>query len=156
MPESGRNSGGDLFDMAKDGTTVPADSAQPRYIPSKPRPDQIASAKDPNDLGAPTLADAATNETDIPRSTRDTDTHNILTGTGDTIGAQVAGKRTHATPGGTVRDPQSQGQTRLAEHSKTASDFDKGAGEGPRAEHPPGQEHLSDEQVMDNIERKEV
>ena len=66
-PESGRNSGGDLFDMAKDGTTVPEDSAKPRHIPSKPRPDQIASESDPNFIGGTTLAEAATNATDIPR-----------------------------------------------------------------------------------------
>lgn len=64
---SGRDSGGDLFDMAKDGTQVPDDSAVPRTIPSKPRPDQIASATDPNYLGGSTLADAATNAGDIPR-----------------------------------------------------------------------------------------
>lgn len=64
---SGPNSGGDLFDMAKDGTTVPEDSAKPRLIPSKPRPDQIASADDSNQLGGTTLADAATNAEDIPR-----------------------------------------------------------------------------------------
>lgn len=31
-PESVPNSGGDLFEMAKDGATVPADSAKPRTI----------------------------------------------------------------------------------------------------------------------------
>lgn len=67
MPEAGRNSGGDLFDLAKDGTTVPADAAKPNYIPSKPRPDQVASADDPNNLGARNLAEAATNAEDIPR-----------------------------------------------------------------------------------------
>ena len=67
MAESGRNSGADLFDMAKDGTTVPEDSARPRTIPSVPRPDQIASASDPNDLGGRNLAEAATNSEDIPR-----------------------------------------------------------------------------------------
>jgi hypothetical protein len=65
--DSGRNSGGDLFDLAKDGTKVPEGSAQPRYIPSKARPDQVATANDPNDLGSSNLADAATNAGDIPR-----------------------------------------------------------------------------------------
>ena len=65
--QSGRDSGGDLFSLAKDGTTVPQDAAKPRYIPSKPRPDQITSKNDPNDLGASNLAEAATNATDIPR-----------------------------------------------------------------------------------------
>jgi len=70
-PESGPNSGGDLFDMAKDGTTVPEDSAQPRLIPSKARPDQYATTKaseaDPNFLGGTNLAEAADNASDIPR-----------------------------------------------------------------------------------------
>lgn len=65
--ESGRDSGGDLFDLAKDGTKVPEDSAKPRTIPSKPRPDQLSSAADPNDLGSADLASAATNAGDIPR-----------------------------------------------------------------------------------------
>lgn len=61
------NGGGDLFDMAKDGTTVPEDAAKPRLIPSKPRPDQIASEPDENSLGASDLAGAADNAQDIPR-----------------------------------------------------------------------------------------
>ena len=70
-PESGPDSGGDLFDMAKDGTTVPEDSAQPRLIPSKARPDQYATTKaseaDPNFLGGTTMAEVADNPGDIPR-----------------------------------------------------------------------------------------
>jgi hypothetical protein len=62
--QSGRDSGGDLFDMAKDGTKVPEDAAKPRYITSVPRPDQIASS---DDLGGRTLAEAADNAGDIPR-----------------------------------------------------------------------------------------
>ena len=65
--ESGRNSGGDLFDLAQKGTTVPEDSAKPRVIPSIPRPDQIASESDPNYLGGRNLAEAADNASDIPR-----------------------------------------------------------------------------------------
>jgi hypothetical protein len=56
-PESGRNSGGDLFGMAKDGTTVPDDAAKPRIIPSVPCPGQYGT----------TLAEAADNTSDIPR-----------------------------------------------------------------------------------------
>ncbi len=59
--------GGDLFDMAKDGTTVPEDAAKPRIIPSVPRPDQIASEPDPNSLGGADLASTADNAQDIPR-----------------------------------------------------------------------------------------
>ena len=64
---SGRNSGGDIFDMAKDGTSVPEDSAVPRHIKSVPRPGEAADDADPNQLGATDLAGAATNSGDIPR-----------------------------------------------------------------------------------------
>jgi len=64
---SGRDSGGDIFDMAQKGTTVPEDSAVPRHIPSKPRPGEGADSDDLSQLGGKTLADAATNATDIPR-----------------------------------------------------------------------------------------
>ena len=70
-PDSGPNSGGDLFDMAKDGTTVPKDSAKPRLIPSVARPDQYGTTKaseaDPNFFGGSNMAEAATNAGDIPR-----------------------------------------------------------------------------------------
>jgi len=154
MAQSGPNSGGDIFDMAKDGTRVPEDAAAPRYIPSKPRPDEVASAPNPNDFGGRTLAEAATNEGDIPRTTRDTDVRDILTGTGDSLPSHVDSKRLHAVPGGVVEHPGAKGETRTAAHSKQESAFEVGASEGPRAEKPPGQEELSDEQVMDNIERR--
>lgn len=70
-PESGPNSGGDLFDMAKGGTTVPDDSARPRTIPSVARPDQYGTTKaseaDPNFLGGTNVAEAADNVADTPR-----------------------------------------------------------------------------------------
>ena len=60
--------GGDLFDMAKDGTSIPNDAGKQNLIPSVPRPDQITDpASDPNDLGAPDTASAADNATDISR-----------------------------------------------------------------------------------------
>lgn len=61
---SGRDSGGDIYDMAAKGTTVPEDAAVPRHIKSVPAPDQEQRS---DDLGATNLADAATNATDIPR-----------------------------------------------------------------------------------------
>ena len=60
--------GGNLSDMAVDGTSVPADSAKPRIIPSVPRPGQITEpSNDPNNYGAADLAGAADNPSDIPR-----------------------------------------------------------------------------------------
>ncbi|KAK1752299.1 hypothetical protein QBC47DRAFT_405505 [Echria macrotheca] len=52
--------GGDLFDMAKDGTKVPADAAKPNIIPSVARPDQKTSETAAG-LGASTLHQAADN-----------------------------------------------------------------------------------------------
>ena len=67
---SGRDSGGDIYDMAQKGTSVPEDSAVPRHIKSVPRPGEAADSSDPNQLGGSTLADAATNAVDIPRVSR--------------------------------------------------------------------------------------
>lgn len=64
---SGRDSGGDILDMAAKGTSVPEDAAAPRHIKSVPRPGQAADDADSTDLGAANLAEAATNATDIPR-----------------------------------------------------------------------------------------
>ncbi|KIW97110.1 uncharacterized protein Z519_02502 [Cladophialophora bantiana CBS 173.52] len=154
MARSGRDSGGDLFDMAQKGTKVPEDAAEPRYIPSKPRPDQIASETDRNALGGRTLAEAATNEGDIPRSTRDTAINDVLTGTGDSLPTQVDSKRLHSVPGGVTHDPFAKGSTRMTEHKVQSSDYVQGASEGPRTDRAPGQEGLSEEQVTDKIERR--
>lgn len=60
--------GGDLSDMAAEGTTVPQDAAKPRLIPSVARPGQITDpTNDPNNLGASDLAGAADNAQDISR-----------------------------------------------------------------------------------------
>ena len=60
--------GGNISDMAVDGTTVSADSAKQRTIPSVPRPGQITDpSNDPNNYGAADLASAADNAGDIPR-----------------------------------------------------------------------------------------
>ena len=60
--------GGDLSDMAVEGTTVPQDAAKQRTIPSVPRPGQMTDpTNDPNNLGASDLASAADNAQDISR-----------------------------------------------------------------------------------------
>ena len=64
MASSDPKQGGDLFDMAKEGTTIPGDAGKMNLIPSVPRPDQIASD---SDTGAIDPAGAADNATDISR-----------------------------------------------------------------------------------------
>ncbi|KAL9116268.1 MAG: hypothetical protein Q9187_007210, partial [Circinaria calcarea] len=66
MSSTDPHQGGDLFDMAKDGTTMPNDAGKQNLIPSVPRPDQISDS--PNDFGAPDLQRAAENPTDISRA----------------------------------------------------------------------------------------
>ncbi|KAK5662152.1 hypothetical protein OQA88_8057 [Cercophora sp. LCS_1] len=59
--------GGDLFDMAKDGTKVPPDAAKPNIIPSIARPDQLGEPA--GDLGASNrnqLAENALGATGMP------------------------------------------------------------------------------------------
>jgi len=156
-PESGRESGGDLFDMAEKGTTVPDDAAKPRLIPSKPRPDQIPadSATDPTELGSASLAQAADNAGDIPRSTRDVASSEIITGTGDTLPSEIDSKRLHNVPGGVVHDPAAKGSTRYEKHhQQKGGDVEFGAAEGPAVEKAPGDEQLGDEEAMDNVEAK--
>lgn len=59
--------GGDLFDMAKDGTSIPCDAGKMNTIPSVPRPREGEGVN----ANSSSLARAATNPTDISRSVRD-------------------------------------------------------------------------------------
>jgi len=79
-----------------------------------------------------------------------------LTGTGDALPSQVDSKRLHNVPGGVTHDPKAKGSTRYTAHTVQQSDFVKGAGDGPGVERAPGQEDMTDEQVADSFERKEV
>jgi len=154
-PQSGPDSGGDLFDMAKDGTTVPEDSAKPRLIPSKPRPDQIPSEPNPNDFGDTSLAGAAANEADIPRSTRDLAGTEVLTGTGDAMPGHTDTKRLHAVPGGVVHNPEAKGSTRRAAHvAEKRGGVDPQPSDGPYVDRAPGMEDLDDQEAMDQVDTK--
>lgn len=150
---SGRDSGGDIFDMAAKGTSVPEDSAVPRHIKSVPRPGEAADAHDPNQLGGATLADAATNAGDIPRTTKDVANAEILTGTGDALPPQVDSKRLHSVPGGVTHDPNAKGSTRYTEHIRQPNTFDT-IGEGSQTERAPGDEELSEDAARDKLEQK--
>ncbi|KAL8870539.1 MAG: hypothetical protein Q9198_007605 [Flavoplaca austrocitrina] len=118
--------GGSLSDMAVSGTTVPSDSATPRTIPSKPRPDQTTtSSSDPNDLGSTELAGVADNVNDMPKSVRDqAPTSAIISGTGDAIPDEAGSKRLHE-----LGNPDlSKGHARYDKHVRQkGSDQEKGA-----------------------------
>ena len=104
-------------------------------IPSVPRPDQIS-----DDEGAADLAGAATNATDLPRGTRDTGaTGEVVTGTGDVLGANVESKRLHYG----ANNPSAKGHDRADKHSKQKeSDLERYAGEGAELDGVPGDESI--------------
>jgi hypothetical protein len=80
MAPADPHQGGDLFDMAKDGTSIPGDAGKMNVIPSKPRPGEDEGTVNAN---GHTLADTASNPTDIPRSVKDIGaTGEVETGTG--------------------------------------------------------------------------
>lgn len=85
---------------------MPNDAGKMRTIPSVARPDQRAEhiEFDNEGVAEPTTAAAADNAVDMPRSTRDVGmTGEVMTGTGDTMPAQVESKRQMGNnlPGGT-------------------------------------------------------
>jgi hypothetical protein len=61
----------------------------------------------------------------------------------------------HDVPGGVTHDPAAKGSTRYTEHRAQPNGFG-GASEGPRTDKAPGQEDMTDEQAMDQVERKEA
>ncbi|KAA6411007.1 MAG: hypothetical protein FRX48_05318 [Lasallia pustulata] len=136
--------GGDLSDMAAEGTTIPGDAGKMNLIPSVPRPDQI---EDPNELGSAGLEGAADNATDIPRRNRDMGaTGEVVTGTGDQLPAQVESKRLHFG----ANDPLSKGHDRYDKHTKQKeSDLERYAGEGAGVDRAPGEENDDEDAVRD-------
>ncbi|MCJ1243677.1 hypothetical protein MMC30_000874 [Trapelia coarctata] len=128
MAPTDPHQGSDLFDMAKDGTSIPNDAGKQNTIPSVPRPDQV---NDPNDLGAGNLAAAADNPTDIPRTHRDRGpTDSVLTGAGDVLPAEVQTKNLHFS--GNALD---KGHQRYDKHTKDKeSHLEKRASKGPGME----------------------
>ncbi|KAF2834412.1 hypothetical protein M501DRAFT_1001175 [Patellaria atrata CBS 101060] len=126
------HTGGDLSSMAAKRTNIPNDAGVHNTIPSVARPDQ-SSAIAVGGIGQASLALAADNPTDIPRSYRDTGLPGeVITGTGDQLPASVEGKQL----GGQGHDNASKGDPRYGKHHKQkGSDFERlVTGEGPNLE----------------------
>lgn len=123
------NQGGTLSEMAPTGTSIPNNAGIQNLIPSVPRPDQKAENTqfDNQGLAEPTSAFAADNATDLPRSTRDVGaTGEVITGTGNSIGADVESKRTQMG----ANHPSARGDVRRLKHATAnRSVFDKFAKE---------------------------
>ncbi|KAF9870666.1 hypothetical protein CkaCkLH20_11768 [Colletotrichum karsti] len=86
--------GGDLYDMAKDGTKVPGNAGKQNIITSVPNPHQ-KDGEAGGGLGSTTLHGAADNATLAADEGRPTGVGEGITGTGNEIPQSTAGK-----PGG--------------------------------------------------------
>lgn len=111
--------GGRLEDMASSGTTIPNDAGTMNTIRSVPSRDDSSS------LCAGSIAQAADNPADIPRTVKDTDFSGD--GTGDPLPASVQSKRLHLQP----NNPTSKGHKRDEGLRNSRAGVDVMAGVGP-------------------------
>lgn len=144
--------GGDLMDMAATGTKIPNDAGVMNTIPSKPNPHQMAENPSTQPglgtMGGGDIAGAADNADDMPRSTKDSmgATGSVVTGTGDTLPAQVESKNLHFG----ANDPLAKGHDRYDKHARQKeSDLERYAGEGAAVEAAPGEEKDTQDQIRD-------
>ncbi|OKL56667.1 hypothetical protein UA08_08309 [Talaromyces atroroseus] len=123
--------GGTLSEMAPTGTTMPNDAGLQNTIPSKARRDQQEEDHrfDYDGIAQPSVAAAADNSTDMPRSTRDVgQSGEVMTGIGDSLPAEIETKNMHFQ----ANDPGAKGRVRTFKHAaKTTGAFDRLAGEDP-------------------------
>ncbi len=146
--EDDPHQGGRLEDWAESGTSIPNDAGLQRTIPSVPQPDEA----DADATTSESLATAAANPTDIPRTARDTGmTGAVVTGTGDPLpAAAVEGKNM----AGGGNEPLAKGSSRYAKHARQPqSDVDKYASEGVGVEAAPGEEDVPQEELRSRREQ---
>ncbi|THY09743.1 hypothetical protein D6D01_09452 [Aureobasidium pullulans] len=115
--------GGNLSDMAVNGTSIPNDAGAYETLPSVPNPEQA----DINNRTATNLAGAADNATDMPKSSKDIGaTGEVMTATGDQLPAQVESKNLHFG----ANNPADKGHDRSDKHTKQKeSDHERYAAE---------------------------
>ncbi|RHZ65161.1 uncharacterized protein CDV56_102377 [Aspergillus thermomutatus] len=133
MSSDDAHRGGALTEMAEHGTSMPNDAGIQNTIPSVPRPDQRSENRqfDNQGLAEPSLAFAADNATDLPRSTKEMGTTGeVVTGTGDAF--PVAGESKRINPD--AMDPGARGNARTIKHANlNRSVFDRSAREDGNA-----------------------
>lgn len=139
---------GNISDMAVSGTTIDPSAAAPRTIRSVPNPGQAQQADDPDYNSSTGLAGAATNSTDIPRSTRDTaTTGEVETISGRPLDASVESKRLTNSAGD---KDLAKGSLRYEKHARqNGADEERLAGQGPEVEAAPGEEEVGQEELRD-------
>ncbi|GIK03385.1 hypothetical protein Aspvir_007454 [Aspergillus viridinutans] len=133
MSSDDAHRGGALTEMAEHGTSIPNDAGIQNTLPSVPRPDQLSESGqfDNYGLAEPSLAFAADNATDLPRSTKEMGASGeVVTGTGDAF--PVSGESKRINPG--AMDPGARGNARTIKHANlNRSKFDRSAREDGNA-----------------------
>ncbi|GAQ08124.1 hypothetical protein ALT_5445 [Aspergillus lentulus] len=133
MSSDDAHRGGSLSEMAEHGTTMPNDAGLQNTLPSVSRPDQLSESRqyDNYGLAEPSLAFAADNATDLPRSTKEMGASGeVVTGTGDAF--PVSGESKRINPG--AMDPGARGNARTIKHANlNRSQFDRSAREDGNA-----------------------
>lgn len=144
--------GGDLNDMAKDGTSIPGDAGKQRTIPSVPNPRQAANSAESSaegGLGAPNAAAAADNPTDIPRGPSDMSSANAeaITGLGDQMPGEQGSKHLHYSGANAL----AKGSERLDKHTRDSkSVYDEGQDtHGAGVMKVPGEEKQDPDSIKD-------
>lgn len=132
FPNQDPHIGGTLSQMAE-GTAIPNDAGLQRLIPSLPRPDQLTEnfQFDNQGLAQPTMAFAADNNTDLPRSTRDVGmSGGVLSGTGDALNAEIESQRLQIG----ANNAGARGDVRRLKHANlTRGAYDRAAKEDANA-----------------------
>lgn len=59
-------------------------------------------------------------------------------------------------PGGVTHDDNAKGSDRYTKHIAQKSHLETGASDGPQVDEIPGQEDLTAEQAMDQVEQKDI
>lgn len=150
MASKDPHEGGDLSDMAAEGTTMPNDAGDYELLPSVP--DEHQKAENPafhqQFINAPDPQGAVDNAVDMPRQTRDSgETGEVITGTGDQMPVDVERKRFGLDDAG---GPAAKGHPREGKASSDHRDeFDRFGGEGAEVDPPPGEEELEQDEIRD-------
>lgn len=139
--------GGDLSDMAAEGTRMPNDAGSYDLLPSVP--DEHQKAENPafhqQYINAPDPQGAVDNAVDMPRRFQDTgETGEVITGIGDQMPPDVERKRFGLDEGG---GPAAKGNPRDGKASKEKEGIERFAGEGAEVDPQPGEEGLEQDEI---------
>jgi len=139
--------GGDLSDMAAEGTTMPNDAGSYNLLPSVPNPDQKAenAAFHNQFINSADPQGAVDNAKDMPRTFQDSaETGEVITGTGDTMPVEIERKRFGLEEGG---GPGAKGDARDGKLRSNADIDDRLQSEGAEVDSAVGEEEMEQDEL---------